>query len=48
MILDEWQELTRSKQVDIVVLDMPLLNTAKYNISEIVFDHRAENGVGVD
>ena len=30
MILDEWQELTRTKQVDIVVLDMPLLNTAKY------------------
>jgi DNA invertase Pin-like site-specific DNA recombinase len=30
MILDEWQELTRKKQVDIAVLDMPLLNTAKY------------------
>ncbi len=30
MILDEWQELTRVKQVDIAVLDMPLLNTAKY------------------
>ncbi len=30
MILDEWQELTRKKQVDIAVLDMPLLNTARY------------------
>ncbi len=30
MILDEWQELTKIKQVDIAVLDMPLLNTAKY------------------
>ncbi len=30
MILDEWQELTRVKQVDIAVLDMPLLNTTKY------------------
>ena len=30
MILDEWQELTKVKQVDIAVLDMPLLNTAKY------------------
>ncbi len=30
MILDEWQELTKVKQVDIAVRDMPLLNTAKY------------------
>lgn len=30
MILDEWQELTKVKQVDIAVLDMPLLNTATY------------------
>lgn len=30
MILDEWQELTKVKQVNIVVLDMPLLNTTKY------------------
>ncbi len=30
MILDEWQDLTRVKQVDIAVLDMPLLNTARY------------------
>lgn len=30
MILDEWQEITRVKQVDIVVMDMPLLNTTKY------------------
>jgi DNA invertase Pin-like site-specific DNA recombinase len=30
MLLDEWRELTRTKQVDIVVMDMPLLNTAKY------------------
>jgi DNA invertase Pin-like site-specific DNA recombinase len=30
MILDEWQDLTRTRQVDIAVLDMPLLNTAKY------------------
>ncbi len=29
MILDEWQELTKRKQVDIAVLDMPLLNTAR-------------------
>ena len=30
MILDEWQELNRVKKIDIVVLDMPLLNTMKY------------------
>jgi DNA invertase Pin-like site-specific DNA recombinase len=30
MILDEWRELTRVKYIDIVVLDMPLLNTSKY------------------
>ena len=30
MILDEWQELTRVKCIDIVVLDMPLLSTSKY------------------
>jgi DNA invertase Pin-like site-specific DNA recombinase len=30
MILDEWQELTKKKCVDIAVMDMPLLNTAKY------------------
>jgi len=30
MILDEWQELVKNKQVDIAVLDMPLLNTMKY------------------
>lgn len=30
MILDEWQELIKVKNVDIVVLDMPLLNTTKY------------------
>jgi DNA invertase Pin-like site-specific DNA recombinase len=30
MILDEWQELTKVKKIDIAVLDMPLLNTAKY------------------
>jgi DNA invertase Pin-like site-specific DNA recombinase len=30
MILDEWQELTRVKYIDIVVIDMPLLNTSKY------------------
>ncbi|KAA0781213.1 recombinase family protein [Bacillus sp. BB56-3] len=30
MILDEWQELIKMKNVDIVVLDMPLLNTMKY------------------
>lgn len=28
-ILDVWRELTRDKQVDIVVLDMPLLDTRK-------------------
>lgn len=30
MILDEWQELIKEKEIDIVVLDMPLLNTMKY------------------
>src|SRR5699024_11741824 len=30
MILDEWQNLVKNKQVDIAVLDMPLLNTMKY------------------
>ena len=30
MILDEWQELIKLKKIDIVVLDMPLLNTTKY------------------
>jgi DNA invertase Pin-like site-specific DNA recombinase len=30
MILDEWRELTRIKHVDVVVIDMPLLNTTKY------------------
>lgn len=30
MILDEWQELIKEKQIDIIVLDMPLLNTRKY------------------
>ena len=30
MILDEWQELTRTKKVHMVVLDMPLLDTTKY------------------
>lgn len=30
MILDEWEELIKEKKIDIVVLDMPLLNTMKY------------------
>lgn len=30
MILNEWQELTRNKKIDIVILDMPLLDTTKY------------------
>ncbi len=30
MILDECQELIKEKEIDIVVLDMPLLNTMKY------------------
>jgi len=30
MILDEWQEFTRTKKVHMVVLDMPLLDTTKY------------------
>ncbi|MDR3600358.1 MAG: recombinase family protein [Desulfosporosinus sp.] len=30
MILDEWHELTRTKKVHMVVLDMPLLDTTKY------------------
>ncbi|WP_134704921.1 recombinase family protein [Ammoniphilus sp. YIM 78166] len=30
MILDEWQELIKVKKIDIVVLDMPLLNTMTY------------------
>ena len=29
-ILREWQELTHELKVDIIVLDMPLLNTTKY------------------
>lgn len=29
MILDEWRELIKVKQIDIAVLDMPLLNTMK-------------------
>lgn len=28
-ILDQWRILTRIRQVDIVVLDMPLLDTRK-------------------
>lgn len=30
MILDEWKELTEIKKINIVVLDMPLLDTRKY------------------
>lgn len=30
MILDEWRELTRDKKINIVVWDMPLLDTRKY------------------
>jgi len=30
MILDEWSELIKVKKIDIIVLDMPLLNTTKY------------------
>lgn len=30
MILDEWTDLTKIKKIDIVVLDMPLLDTTKY------------------
>lgn len=30
MILDEWNELVKVKKVDIVILDMPLLDTNKY------------------
>ncbi|MGL5358098.1 MAG: recombinase family protein [Clostridium sp.] len=30
MILDEWKELVKVKKVDIIVLDMPLLDTTKY------------------
>ncbi|MDR3540929.1 MAG: recombinase family protein [Desulfosporosinus sp.] len=30
MILDEWQELVRVKKVNMVVMDMPLLDTTKY------------------
>lgn len=30
MILDEWNEIIKVKKVDIVVLDMPLLDTTKY------------------
>jgi len=36
MILDEWQELNRVKKIDIVVLDMPLLNTMKYKDLEFM------------
>ncbi|MEG2848527.1 MAG: recombinase family protein, partial [Bacilli bacterium] len=30
MILDEWNELVKVKNVDIIILDMPLLDTTKY------------------
>ncbi|MDF0728737.1 recombinase family protein [Cytobacillus sp. S13-E01] len=30
MILEEWQELIQVKEIEIVVLDMPLLNTTRY------------------
>ncbi|MBU3188930.1 recombinase family protein [Clostridium bowmanii] len=30
MLLDEWKELIKNKEIDIIVLDMPLLNTTKY------------------
>ena len=30
MILDEWNELVRIKKVNIIILDMPLLDTTKY------------------
>ena len=30
MILDEWQELIKIKKINIVVLDMPLIDTRKY------------------
>lgn len=30
MILDEWNELVKIKKVNIVILDMPLLDTTKY------------------
>lgn len=30
MILDEWNDLVRVNKVDIVILDMPLLDTTKY------------------
>lgn len=30
MILDEWNELVKINKVDIVILDMPLLDTTKY------------------
>ncbi|MCY9165732.1 recombinase family protein [Bacillus atrophaeus] len=32
-ILNEWQEITKSIKADIVVLDMPLLDTTKYKDS---------------
>lgn len=30
MILDEWNDIVKVKKVDIVILDMPLLDTTKY------------------
>ncbi len=30
IILDEWNELVRIKKVNIIILDMPLLDTTKY------------------
>ncbi|WP_259472667.1 recombinase family protein [Clostridium estertheticum] len=30
MLLDEWKDLIKNKEVDIIVLDMPLLNRTKY------------------
>lgn len=32
-ILDEWNELTKKRKVDIVVMDMPLLDTTQYRDS---------------
>jgi hypothetical protein len=36
-ILQEWNDITKNSQADIIVLDMPLLNTTQYKDSRGTF-----------
>nr|WP_232904802.1 hypothetical protein [Bacillus siamensis] len=36
MILNEWKDITLNIQAHIVVVEMPLLNTRKYNDSSVL------------